>query len=265
MNKTDILTPIGFVVAFGLVIFGIMVGDKLGLGLKPFIDVPSLAITVGGSLGALLVTFTMDEIKDIPKALKACMFSTNINKIDLINQFKDISKKVRSEGVLALESSIGEIETDFLRKGHEYVVDGMDAEVTKTILETEISAVETTYARYSRLFKLWGSFTPAFGMVGTLIGLIQMLADLGDASAIAAGMGAALITTFYGALFANGIFNPLGFNVEVKGEKEVEILEMMMVGICSIQNEVSLPVLEANLLCYLNATEKKAFEEAGGA
>lgn len=115
------------------------------------------------------------------------------------------------------------------------------------------------YDRGSKIFKIWGSYAPAFGMVGTLIGLIQMLADLSTPDTIASGMSKALITTFYGAILANAVLNPIGFNVQTKGEKEVEYMEMMLSGINSIQNGDSTRVIEEKLVTYLNKSEMKAY------
>lgn len=262
MKKLDILTPVGLIGALGMTFFGI-VSAKADIG--SFIDVPSIIITLGGSLTAVLATFPLSDITGLGKAIQIAMFETNVNKVDLINQFKDIAKKVRTEGVLALESSMAQIENDFLRQGLGYVVDGMDPDTTRAILETEISMMEARYGVAAKVFKLWGSFCPAFGMVGTLIGLVQMMGDVSDANKVATGMAAALLTTFYGSLLANGIFNPIGYNIDLKAEREAVLMEMIMSGILSIQKEDSMPVLEACLVCYLDEKDKKAFQEGGGA
>lgn len=262
MKKLDIFTPVGLLGALGMTFYGIV---SAGANIQSFIDIPSIVITIGGSLMAVFASFTMSDITGLPKAFQVALFETNINKLDLVNQFKDIAKKVRTEGVLALESSMAEIENDFLRQGLGYVVDGMDPDTTRNILETEIGMLEARYGTSAKVFKLWGSFCPAFGMVGTLIGLVQMMGDVSDANKVASGMAAALLTTFYGSLLANGIFNPIGYNIDLKAEREVVLMEMIMAGVISIQKEDSMPVLEANLVCYLDEKDKKAFEEGGGA
>lgn len=268
MKKNDILTPIGIVLVLGFVLLGIILG---GSGLGPFIDVPSLAITVGGSFAAILITFSSEDLKSGFKGLKEIIKSGNVNKVDLVDQFKELARKVRKDGPLAVEQEVSEIEDDFLRKGLELAIDGIDMEDIKEILEIEIDEVDNKFATGSKMFKIWGSYAPAFGMVGTLIGLIQMLAGgIGDPTAIASGMGAALITTFYGALMANAILNPIGFNIQIKGERECERMEMMICGIMSIQNGDSSRVIEEKLVNFLSVKEKKEYygkgsTEGGGA
>ena len=253
MKKQDILTPIGLVLAIGLILFGAAQGDT---ELSIFYDLSSIAITIGGSFAAVLITFSSEDLKKIPKMIKMSFISNNIYKIDLVDQFKEISRKVRKSGVLAIEDDVAEIEDDFLRKGLELVIDGMEVETIKEILELEILEVESSYNKGSRIFKVWGSYAPAFGMIGTLIGLIQMLSDMGTPDVIASGMSKALITTFYGALFANVALNPIGFNIQSKGQKETGYREMMLCGIMSIQNGDSTRIIEEKLITFLTTKEK---------
>lgn len=170
-------------------------------------------------------------------------------------------KTIRKDGILAIEQQVAEIEEPFLKKGLELIVDGVDAESVKEILEIELNEKEKVYGSSSKIFKLWGSYAPAFGMVGTLIGLIQMLSDMGSPDDIASGMSTALITTLYGALFTNMIFNPIGFNIESKGEKEIEYLEMVVCGLQSIQNGDSVRAMEEKLITHLNEKDRKAYYE----
>ncbi|WP_419741859.1 motility protein A [Paraclostridium dentum] len=260
MKKNDMLTPVGLVLALGFVVYGISLG-KTGIG--AFIDVPSLAITVGGSFASILITFSMEDLKTGFKITKEILRSGNINKVDLVDQFKELARKVRKDGPLAVEQEVSEIEDAFLRKGLELAIDGIDMEDIKEILEIEIDEVESKYSTGSKIFKIWGSYAPAFGMVGTLIGLIQMLSDMGSPDTISSGMAAALITTFYGALMANAILNPIGFNIQIKGERECERMDMMICGIMSIQNGDSTRVIEEKLVNFLTPKEKKSYYTRG--
>lgn len=253
MKKQDMLTPIGLVLAIGLILFGAARGDT---GLSIFYDLSAIAITIGGSFAAVLITFSSDDLKKMLKIIRISFISNNIYKIDLVDQFKEISRKVRKDGVLSIEDDVAEIEDDFLRKGLELVIDGMEVETIKEILELEMLEVEGSYSKGSRIFKVWGSYAPAFGMIGTLIGLIQMLSDMGTPDVIASGMSKALITTFYGALFANVALNPIGFNIQSKGQKEIDYREMMLCGIMSIQNGESTRIIEEKLITFLTTEEK---------
>lgn len=253
MKKQDILTPIGLVLAVGLVIFGILQGEA---GLSIFYDLASIAITVGGSFAAVLITFSSDDIKNMLKIIKMSFTSHNIYKVDLVDQFKELSRKVRKDGVLSIEQEVTEIEDDFLRRGLELVIDGLEPETIKEILELEMLEIESRYNKGSKIFKVWGTYAPAFGMIGTLIGLIQMLVDMGSPDDIASGMSVALITTFYGALLANIVLNPIGFNIQNKGQKEIDYREMMLSGIMGIQDGESTRVIEEKLVTFLTSEEK---------
>ena len=205
----------------------------------------------------------MEDLKTGLKITKEILRSGNINKVDLVDQFKELARKVRKDGPLAVEQEVSEIEDAFLRKGLELAIDGIDMEDIKEILEIEIDEVESKYTTGSKIFKIWGSYAPAFGMVGTLIGLIQMLSDMGSPDTISSGMAAALITTFYGALMANAILNPIGFNIQIKGERECERMDMMICGIMSIQNGDSTRVIEEKLVNFLTPKEKKSYYTRG--
>ena len=257
MKKSDILTPIGFLFVLVVLYFGIAQDES---GLSAFIDMPSVIITIGGSFAAVLITFSLDDLKQVPSALKISMQSNGTNKVDLVSQFKELSRKVRKDGVLSIEDDVQEIENQFMKKGLELVIDGLDIESIKEILENEINIYESEQENSSKIFKIWGSFAPAMGMVGTLIGLVQMLAGgLDDASAISSGMAKALITTLYGSILANTVLNPIGYNIQNKCEKEAQLMEMMICGIGSIQNGEGSRVIEEKLLTYLTKSEKKNY------
>lgn len=257
MKKPDILTPIGFLFVLAVLFFGI-VQDKSGVA--AFIDMPSFVITVGGSFAAILITFSLEDLKQVPESIKVAMQMNRTNKVDLVSQFKELSRKVRKDGLLSIEDNVEEIENQFMKNGLQLVIDGIDIDSIQEILENQINIFESKYENSSKIFKLWGSFAPAMGMVGTLIGLIQMLAGgLDDATAISAGMAKALITTFYGSIIANTILNPIGYNIQNKCEKEVQLMEMMICGIRSIQNGESSRIIEEKLLTYLSDSEKKNY------
>ena len=186
-----------------------------------------------------------------------------LDKVEVIHIFKEISMKARKDGLLAIESDIEEINDSFMKTGLELVVDGIETDLIIEILNNNISEIEGRYMKGAKMYKTWGSYAPAFGMIGTLVGLIQMLAELDNPDNIASGMAAALITTFYGALLANLILNPLGFNLENKGQREVENREMMLVGILSIKNGDSTRILEEKLTSFLNEKEKAKYNKDG--
>lgn len=256
MKRKDILTPIGLVLGVVFIMLGISNG---GVGLGGFYDLMSIFITIGGSFAALLITYPLDEIILLLKMTKKLFETPDIAKISMIETFKRLSIKARKYGLLSLENEIENLDDEFLKTGLELVVDDIDKDLIVEILNNNISEVENRYNKGAKIYKTWGAFAPAFGMIGTLIGLIQMLAMLDNADVIASGMAKALITTFYGAILANLILNPMGYNLQNKGEREVENKEMMLVGILSIKNGESTRVLEEKLMSFLTHSERSKY------
>ncbi len=257
MKKQDILTPIGILLGVGFTIYAISQG---AVGINAFYDFISIIITVGGSFAALLITFPLDDIRLCIGMTSKLFTNPSMSKIKTIEMFKDLSVKARKDGLLSLENEVEGIKDDFLKCGLELVIDGVDDKLIEEVMNNKILEIENRYNKGAKIFKTWGSYAPAFGMVGTLIGLIQMLAKLDNPDVIASGMAKALITTFYGALLANLILNPLGFNLQNKGEKEAENREMMLVGILCIKNSETTRVLEEKLMSFLTEKEKKKYK-----
>lgn len=253
MKKSDALTLIGIISGFIMIIWGMM-GDS-GFGI--FWDAQSLAITLGGSFCALMVTYSIGDIKTVGKLFMQSTKQPSMSGVELIEKFSVISTKARKEGLLSLEEEVNLLDDEYMKKGLQMVVDGVDGETIEEILELEIEQMEARHNKGVSLMKTWGEYAPAFGMLGTLLGLIKMLANLGgDATAIASGMSISLITTFYGSILANIIFLPIGNNLELKSKKEVFGREMMLEGILSIQSGVNPRVVEEKLITYLTPSEK---------
>lgn len=253
MKKLDIATTVGLVAGVTVVIGGILTGGTL----KSFIDIGSVLITILGSFAAVMINFPMKEFKNIGKVIVQCFLEINVSKSDLISKFSQLSRKARREGLLSLEDEISQIEDEFFKKGLQMVIDGVEPENIREILELEISEMENRHDVGSGMIKAWGGYAPGFGMIGTLIGLINMLVDMDDQSKIASGMAVALITTFYGAFLANLVLNPMGEKLKVKSEKELAIKDMIVEGVLSIQSGVNPRIVEEKLVCYLAPGEKK--------
>ncbi|AYE33422.1 motility protein A [Clostridium septicum] len=255
MKKSDTLTFFGLLVGGILLVYGMMAGSSLRI----FWDFPSVLITVGGSFSAVLITYSLKEVKNLGKLFVEAFKETKVSAQDIILQFTDLSKKARREGLLSLEDDISDLKDDFLKKGLQMVVDGIEPETIKEILELEIDEMENRHMKGSSIYSTWGVYAPAFGMIGTLIGLIQMLQNLTDVSNIASGMGKALITTFYGSILANVFCNPMAANLKSKSEQEAQIRQMMLEGILSIQSGVNPRIVEEKLLTYLKPNERLAY------
>lgn len=256
MKRQDMLTLLGLLAGTVLMIYGMLSG---GGTFKMFYDPASIAITVGGSFSALLINYPLNEFKRLVKVLVQSFKETSMAGLDIINEFGELSKKARREGLLSLEDDIDKVEDAFLKKGLQMVVDGIEPETIREILELEIGEMEKRHKDGSDMLRSWAAYAPAFGMLGTLIGLIQMLANLNDPSALGPGMGKALITTYYGSLIANLIMNPMAANLTYKSGRESTIREMMLEGILAIQSGVNPRIVEEKLVSYLNPLDKKQY------
>lgn len=252
MKKTDILTPAGFVLGAVLIGYGIISGGPFSI----FIDIPSIFICVGGSLSALLITYTMDEMKDMMGALGNAFKENSVSQKDIISQFSSLSQRARKDGLLSLEEEISNIGDDFFKKGMQMVIDGIEPETIKEILELEIYESENRAMNVAGMYTAWGGYAPGFGMIGTLIGLVQMMQNLNDIQSIAVGMGVALLTTFYGSFLANYFCNPIGANLKRQCAIESGIRAMMLEGILAIQSGVNPRIVEEKLLTYLSPKDR---------
>ncbi len=254
MKKQDVLTLIGVVIGAAMLVWGMALG---GANIMIFWDFSSLVITVFGSFCALLVNYPISEFKKLGKVLLESFKEPVLSPLEMVRQFGSLSKKARKDGLLSLEDDISKLEDEFLKKGLQMVVDGVEPETIKDIMELEIDEMERRHITGANILKAWGGYAPAFGMIGTLIGLIQMLSNLTDSNAIASGMAKALITTYYGAVMANLFLNPMSANLSLKSKKEVSVREMMLEGILAIQSGVNPRTVEEKLVTYLSPQERR--------
>ena len=246
--KKNPIPPLALVIGVALIIWSISQGGSIG----GFIDVPSLIITLVGSFCALLISFPFSDIKKIPTIIKKVIGAPSENKNDLIEKFTELSRLSRSKGILTLEQEISKIDNLILREGLQMAVDGMDPADIKSIMEIKIDNMEARHGVGQAIFLKWGELAPAFGMIGTLIGLINMLSQLNDPSTIGSGMAVALITTFYGSFFANLLFIPIATNLKMQTEAELEVCEMIIEGVLSIQAGQNPRTIEQKLNGYLD-------------
>jgi len=247
----DIATIVGLVVGAGLVVVSI------GGSLTSFIDMPSLMIVVGGTVGATLISFPLKDMLGVMKVIQHALFVRVKPPNDLVEQLVSYSQKARRDGMLALENVAKNIDDAFLKKGIDLAVDGTQAELVKEILETEMEYVSERHRVGAAIMDAMGSYAPAFGMVGTLIGLIMMLQSMEDPSSIGPSMAVALITTFYGSLLANLIFIPLASKLKKRSKEERLRKEMIIAGIMAIQAGDNPRLVEQKLNTFLPPAERK--------
>lgn len=259
----DIASVIGLVLAFALMIFGI-VSDKGMSAIHSFLHPASAAITFGGAFGATLVMY---QLKDFLNGLKSMMliFKTpKSSEVDTIKSIIDLSNLARREGLLALEESANSLEDEFMKKGIMLIVDGTDPDLVRSILEAELINVDSRHQLNVGFWKNVCAMGPAWGMIGTLIGLINMLKDLSDPDSIGPNMSVALITTLYGSVLANWICTPVANKLTQLNDMEIKLKEVMIEGILSIQAGENPRVIEEKLKAFLSPKDRAGFGEEGG-
>jgi len=253
----DLASVIGFLLALILVIGGILAGGDPGA----FVDVPSLLITGGGTLGAAIMANPIERTKALPKIIRKAFFNDPIDLPGLIQTLVSFAEKARREGLLALEEDAAQLDDPFLKKSIQLVVDGTDPELVKSILDTEIGLLEERHGAGKAYFDTMAELAPAFGMLGTLIGLILMLGNLDDPDALGPGMATALITTFYGSLIANVLCIPTSKKLAYRSSQEVLARELMVEGILAIQAGENPRIVEEKLKVFLTPDLRAKMEE----
>lgn len=241
----DLGTVIGVVLAFGIII------ASIGSYLPSFIDTPSIGIVIGGTFATVLVAFPLGSALSIPKVMKNAIFAQPYTPIDTVTLLVSFAERARREGILALENSMDEITDDFIRSGLRLAVDGVEPELIKDILHTELAFIEDRHRNGQSIFNYIGAAAPAFGMVGTLVGLVRMLQNLSDPASIGPSMAVALLTTFYGAVLANALFIPLASKLKTRTAEEILLKEVAIEGVMSIQSGDNPRILEQKLLAFL--------------
>src|SRR5699024_423642 len=251
MRKRDILTPIGITLGFIMIMLAIL--SKGGTeGVTSFLDIASIFVVIGGLAASLLINFKMDQLKLTGKVIKEA-FNQNDQRIgELIRMFIRLADRARREGILALENEMGEVDDPFIRKGVLLAVDGIEPEVINDIMNAEITAMEERHYKGRVIVEKAGEYAPAWGMIGTLIGLVLMLGSLRDPSTLGPNMAVALITTLYGTVLANLVFIPMASKLENKTEEEVFIKQIIIEGIIGVQSGQNPRILEEKLSAFLS-------------
>ena len=232
-----------------------------GVSLMAFVDIKSFVIVIGGSFAALLISFSIKEIKSIGNYINVVTRDTNRDKVEFITNIIEISKKARKEGMLSLEGEIDKIEDPFMKKGIKFIVDGVEEGSLTVILESEIENYEEKMKEGVKFFKQWGAYAPAFGMIGTLIGLIQLLGNMEDITKLVSGMAVALITTLYGSIAANLILLPFADKISLNTAKYIDYMIFEYKAIKCIRAGYTPKIIQEILSTYLDEKERELLQE----
>ncbi len=249
----DIATIVGILSAFGLVAAAIFMGS----GLELFINIPAMMIVVGGTLGTTMINYPLKEVLGVFKVVKNAVLVKNVGTREMIARFVAFANKSRKEGILSLESEMGGIKDDFLKKGLQLSIDGLEPKEIREIMETELEFARSRHQLGAEVFTTMGTFAPALGMIGTLIGLVQMLQSMEDPSTIGPAMAVALLTTFYGSVMANIFCMPIAGKLRTRSKEESLSKELTIQGVLSLSSGDNPRVLEQKLLAFIPPNQRE--------
>lgn len=254
----DIATLIGLVAGTGLLLWAILSKTHLGA----FMDAGSVAIVFGGAFAAAMVSFPIKNLLGIARVVKNCFFAKFFDPNELIADMVKYAEVARRDGILALENVTSDIKDPFLVSGIQMAVDGQDPELIETIMMNDLETVEGRHAEGKALFANIGKYAPAFGMIGTLIGLVIMLGNMNDPSSIGPAMAVALLTTLYGAVLANLVALPLADKLALRSREELTRKMIIIKGVMSIQSGDNPRIVEQKLKTFLPASKRGSSDDA---
>lgn len=255
MKKYDILTPLGLVVGCAIIIFGVITSG----GIENFfslLNIPSFFIVLGGVLAGLFVSFRINELKKVGTIAKQAFRTQNFEPEPYVDLFVAFANKARKGGLLSLEAEMGDVEDRFLKKGILLAVDGVETDTIEEILNLEVDALEERHRKGRSIFEKAAEYAPAWGMIGTLIGLVLMLKNMDDPSLLGPNMAVALLTTLYGSLLANLVFQPLAAKLSLQTEQEIFLRQCVIEGVIGVQTGQNPGMVEERLAAFLSTEER---------
>jgi chemotaxis protein MotA len=254
----DIIGILGFVFALLLMVFGIVFNDTgiVFANMINFINYPSIAITVGGTFAVLMISYSMESFIKIPTHLKIVFLPEKYDPISYISTITGFAKEARIKGLLSIESKLADVKDEFLKKSLMLVVDSIDAEKVNQILETELDYLEGRHIADMEFYTKGAAYAPAFGMIGTLIGLVNMLQQMTDPNSIGPAMAVALLTTLYGSMLANIFFLPIANKLKIRHEEEMVCKLIVSEGVKAIQSGENPRFIEEKLLLLIESKKR---------
>ena len=251
---------------FVMMLIGIYFNAGIENLIKEYADLPSAIITFGGAFAATLMSHSLPDYINGLKSFALIFKAPAINTAEMIRKIIDLSNVARKEGLLSLEEAAADMDDAFLKKGILLMVDGTDPELVRAIMETELVSIECRHKTCIGFWDTLGSMGPAWGMIGTLIGLVDMLYHMDNVATLGPAMAVALITTFYGSVLANAICIPVSNKLKADNGAEMMLKEVMIEGLLSIQAGENPRVIEEKLKSFLSPQEREAAgaSDAGG-
>jgi chemotaxis protein MotA len=251
----DISTLLGIVLALLCLVISIYWG---GGDVMMYLDPASFFIVVCGSFSAVFASYTMGDFFKLPKIMGNAFKASAYDSVGGINTIVSLANIARKEGMLALEEKVNDLDDEYLKKGIMLVVDGTDPELVKNIMEAELGSIEGRHQKGIGMIEMLATFAPAFGMMGTVIGLVVMMANMENPEALGAGMATALITTFYGSMVANIVAIPIATKLKRFSANEIMFKEILLEGLLSIQAGENPRIIEEKLYSFLPRSVKES-------
>ncbi len=253
----ELTAVLGLLTGIALLLWAIMTRGAL----TTFWDPSALLIVLGGTLAAVAVSHGKQRLRKIPGAVLRVFRQESVSPLQIRDHLVDLARKARREGLLALEDDLEELQDPFLRRAVQMLIDATPSEQLQQVLESEVRSSSEAESRSAAVFRTAGAISPAFGMIGTLIGLIEMLRDLDDPDGVGTGMAVALITTLYGTLFANLLFVPLANKLEEMRDDRVRIRQMIITGVLAIQEGQNPRFIASQIDAFLQVPPDEAQDE----
>lgn len=253
----DLSSILGLILGIIFMIWGIYESGDI----SAYWDIRSIIITLGGTIASTITSFPIRDIGNVLKVAKNAFVHTETSLDQVIIDIITLANIARKEGLLSLEEYADNLDDEFLSKGIMLIVDGTEPDLVRNIMETELLYLEERHANGQRLFETAASYAPAFGMIGTLIGLINMLRTIDDPSTIGPSMSVALVTTFYGVVLANVVFLPLARKLKARNNEEILTKELIVEGLLSIQAGENPRIIEEKLKTFIPPSMRKNYRE----
>jgi chemotaxis protein MotA len=262
----DIATIAGIIVFLGLSVVAVVHQEGVA-GLKPFMNMEALLMVMGGTVCATLVNYPLAQVAGLGKIVRKTFTTQPEDQSDIVVTFVNLTQKAKKEGFLALQVDMRNIKNDFLRRGVQLVVDGADHEFIRNMLETEIGFIRERHKVGQEILNAMGTYAPAFGIIGTVLGMIMMLSSIEDVAAVPRRMALALAAAFYGLGAGYLLFLPMGGKLRRRSEEELLVKEIIIRGVLLLQSGATPSVVEANLKAYLEPSKRLIVKtpQVGGA
>lgn len=244
----DLATVLGLLIGWGAVFLCLMIeGGSVG----ELLNVAAAVVVFGGTAGATIISVSMDQLLAVPSVMRKALFRHKNDQVEIIKLLVELARKARREGILALEADVAGIENRFLKMGMQLIIDGTPSELVKEVLETEIVAMQERHKSGETVFATAGGFAPTLGIIGTVMGLINMLARLNEPGKMGHAIAAAFVATLYGVSVANLLFLPIGSKLKANTTEEVISYEMILEGVLAIQAGLTPRMIEMKMMAFL--------------